>query len=329
MAFIFGGDVDQLARQRNVADQQNIGLAQADQAARQHAIDITQQRQIDAQRQAQAEADAQFQFQQQQTAQAQADQKNNFRFNLGRQDEATARAEDTRRFNVQTDLQKQQINATKGQNDYAEAVNAIENGDVTNPGDLDKSFSGLSPTQKQRASMYLTMKAKKQTQDYQAVQAAADAATGLVASKPVTTTSKPHFWSSPVTTVTPAVSVSEDDAFAKLASDKNAIALRKFLPALTWDEAGQRFVPAMPKPEWQPPEMTPAPNTPAATAAPGAAPPPFQFNAGVSPQPTAVTAGPQPVASSTMPVGTIYKGYAYLGGDPTQQASWRQVANTQ
>jgi hypothetical protein len=300
MAYVFGSGIDSVAQQKNYYDQMNVGLAQSDQAARQRAIDITQQRQLQTQQQAQDQANAQYQFQQQQAAQQQADQTNDFRFNLGRQDEASARAEDTRRFNVQTQLQKDQLASTKGQNDYAEAVNAIENGDVNNPDDLAKSFPNLNAQQQTRASMYLTMKAKKQTQDYQAVQAAADAATGLVASKPVTTTAKPHFWSSPVTTTTPAAPLSEDEAFAKLAPIKP---LAKFLPALTWDEAAQRFVPAMPKPEWQPPGAMPGPvaqvSAGGPTLPPGqpmAGPAPFQFNPSATPQPTAVTSGPQPLA---------------------------------
>jgi hypothetical protein len=322
--FIFGSGIDQVANQRNVADQQNIGLAQSDQAARQRAIDIGQQRQMQAQQEEQARQDAQFQFAQQQAASQAADQKNDFRFNLGRQDEATARTEDTRRFNVGVDLQKQQIAAGKGQADYSEAINAIENGDVSKPEDLDKSFGGLSAIQKQRALMYLSMKSKKQTQDYQSVMAAANAATGTVAPvfTPVTPV-KPHWWSSTPEAPKPPPPLTEDEAMAKLAAHKQFL---KFIPALTFDEATQKFMPAIPKPEGWQPTSGPAPVTapPAAAPAPGG----FAFNT-ATPQPTTVTAGTQPLGNAGLAPGTVYKGYTYQGGDPKDPKNWAPVTQMQ
>jgi hypothetical protein len=315
--FIFASNPDSLANQRNVADQENIGLAQSDQQARQRAIDIGQQRQIEAQQRAQAEQDAQFQFQQQQAAQAQAEQQNDFRFNLGRQDQAAAAAEDKRRFDIGAKQTQQQIDAGKGQNDYVEAVNAIESGDITNPDDLTKGFPSLTPTQKQRAVMYLSMKTKKQGQDYQSVAAAANAATGIVA-PPFNPTPavKPHWWSSTPPSEKPPAPLTEDEAMGKLASDKNAIGLRKFLPALTWDEANQRFMPAIPKPEgWMPnsvaPAAAPSPQPSASgTGAPGS----FAFN-NTAPQSTTVTAGPQPLAQNRVRVINASGQPGYLPAD--------------
>jgi hypothetical protein len=372
--FIFGSGVDQLANQRNVADQENIGLAQSDQQARQRAIDIGQQRQIEAQQRAQAEQDAQFQFQQQQAAHAQADQQNDFRFNLGRQDQAAAAAEDKRRFDIGAKQTQQQIDAGKGQNDYVEAVNAIESGDITNPDDLTKGFPSLTPTQKQRAVMYLSMKTKKQGQDYQSVAAAANAATGIVNPPPPVAPPAQSGWNRFWHGATPAAKapapLTEDEAMGKLASDKNAIGLRKFLPALTWDEANQRFMPAIPKPEgWMPNSVAPAAATSPQPSAPGTgAAGSFAFN-NTAPQPTSVTAGPQPLSPqpptspyesalkrrfmartpaelgtwprlnnppphtpglpSTPEPGTIYKGYMFQGGDPSNRNNWTQVPQTQ
>lgn len=313
--FIFGTNPDQLAQQRNVADQMNISLAQDQQRQAQDQINRQQAAQFEAARQRQAEQDSSFQFAANQAAQTKADQENEFRFGLQRQDQAAATAEDTRRFNAQLELQKSQIAGTKGQTDYAEAINAIENGDVTTPADLAKSFSNLTPQQKQRAGMYLGGKNRRESQDYQSVVDAANAATGVVRPPDVTTTAKPHWWSSPVTTTTPAAKLTEDQAMAKLSGVK---ALQKFLPALTWDEDKQQFVPAVPKPDgWQP------------TVA-GAAAGQFSFGAGgptPAPTPPTVTAGPTPV-TGTLPalaVNTIYKGYRYIGGDPATSSSWVPV----
>lgn len=326
--FIFGSGLDQLAQQRNQADATNIGLAQSDQALRQRAIDVGQQRQMEAQRQTADQQNQQFAFQAQQAAQQQADQENQFQFGLQRQDKAAATAEDTRRFNIGAAQTQQQIDASKGQNDYAEAVNAIENGDVTTTDDLDKSFKSLTPTQKQRAAMYLSMKTKKQGQDYQSVAAAAAAATGIVAPpfNPVTPP-KAHWWSSAPEAPKPPAPLTEDEAMAKLAAVKP---LAKFLPALTWDFQTQKFLPAIPKPEgWQPitgpvaqadagGAITPPPGRPMA------GPAPFAFNT-AAPQPTTVTAGVQPLApgntgltprvTTKAQYDVLQSGQMYIGSD--------------
>jgi hypothetical protein len=327
MAFIFGSNPDSLAQQRMGTDQMNIGFAERQQALAQSEQDRANQQQIDADNRARDEQAQEFQFGAQQAAQQKASAENDYRFNLGRQDEAAATAESKRRFDIGAKQTQQQIDASTGQSDYAEAVNAVENGDVTSLADLTKSFPKLTPSQQQRAAMYLTMKTRKQGQDYQSVMAAANAATGLVTPKPVTTTVKPHFWSSPVTTTTPATPLTEDEAFAKLATVKP---LAKFLPALTWDEQSQKFLPAIPKPEgWQPTQTSGSgtgPGTPPnAQAAPASAPAPFSFNATAAPQPTTVTSGTQPLSGGVpnLVAGqTVYKGYRYVGGDPGAQTSW-------
>ena len=351
--FIFGSNPDSLSQARTTADQQNIGLALSDQAARQRAIDVGQQRQIQQQQSDQARQDAQFQFAQQQAAQQQsqqqANQENDFRFNIGRQDQAAADAESKRRFNIGAAQTQQQIDSTKGQNDYAEAVSAIENGDVTSLKDLTKSFPNLTPQQQQRGAMYLSMKSQKQGQDYQAVVSAADAATGLVAPKPTQqvippgTKWNPANWGASSTTNTiPPVPINEDQAFAALASNPKAKPLGKTLFALAWDDNAQRFVPAIPKPEGWAPTQTLPPIRPPSGAGPALpsmpptapnslAPAPFAFNT-AAPQPTTVTAGTQPLAGpSRAPIdaGTVYKGYVFQGGDPADQRNWALVPQTQ
>lgn len=326
MAYIFGGDINSLAGQKNTYDQMNVNLALQDRALRQKAQDEYQQQMITAQRQAEEDARQnaaqrfQFDLGQQDRADRLAGQAYDrgmrmFDFTTGRADRAAQDAESRRRFDIQTGLETQRLNAAKGQGDYSELVNAVQSGGVKTPEEIDSLFGHLSDGQRDRAKTYLAAAQQGKLEDYQAVDAAARAATGMVRPKPVAAVPGAHFWNRDIPAV-PAKVLNEDEAMAALAGVK---ALNKFLPQLTWDEASQSFQPVMRKPGF---------NFTVPTAATGTNAP--QFALPPSPVTQTVTNPPaagEPVAFPGYKMGAVYKGgLQYLGGDPNVETSWRQVS---
>lgn len=251
--YIFGSGYDQVAGQKNLYDEQAIRLALADQQARQQAVNQTQQNYIFAQRQAEEDARQQDDIVRQQAAQLRSEQdrqqqlnRQDYQFNVGRQDQAKADAESRRRFDVETgfktraeDFQKTQVNTADTRMQLNDLVKMAQNGSIPADANMGELFPNLSSSQIAWAKKFATLQSEEQSKQLQDL---ATQATRMVKSvagepKPVSTSS----WYNPLSwwSTKPGSGLTENDAFKHLNSFKE---LRDYAPMLQWDATSQQFV---------------------------------------------------------------------------------------
>lgn len=326
MAFIFASDPNSLASSRMGYDQLNVNLAEKDRAARQQAIDQQNQNYVLAQQQARkdAEEQAQRQYQfaslsanQQQSAASADTQK--FQFNAEEADKKAQREQGAYQFGESQKLKSKELDANQAYGDFQSVMNGIQTGDITDPTDI-STHDKLTPEQKASALSHLATVTAKHAQDYQGLAGVAKGATLAV---------KPTGFFSRFQTL------SEADAMDRLAFDPT---YRRLAEKLVWNEAAQQF-----EPNLTPPKSSVAPASPVNSLSLGNAVPVPVDNPGYGfamPQPAATAPAPAPfgnrgaMAQTNAPVtqmsngyrvNAVYRGMQYLGGDPNNPASWRQV----
>lgn len=317
MAYIFASNPDALAGQRNFYDTTNIQMAQRDQALRQKAEDDARQSYIFAQQQAhddqvRAQQQAQqYQFAANQDArQAQRDATQAYQFGVGQKNLAAENVESKRRFDIGTGLTEKEIAAKgeqykyeKGQKDFSELATAIQNGEISDPIQIDTLFNNLDEQNRNRGKAYLNSKLNGLKDDWQTINQAALLATSIVAPKIEEPKPVSHMFGLYSTTPKKPEQKNLDtgDAMKILASSNNKTLLQ-YQPLIQWNETDQKFEPITKPPTLGATNALPSRGAPVTPTGPAPVPagvtPPFQFPF----DPEAANQTPYPFVASPLPL---------------------------
>jgi len=254
MPYVFSDSFGGVANQRLATDQMNIGIQREDAARRDAALQQQRAEWLAAQQQAAKYAQDQqqntFNFGVQQQTRADQLAQNAataatgaYQFNAGQKFSADENAAN-RKANLDaiTARNTQQENGA----DYNEAFQQVNNGTVRDPAQFKILFPKLSDTEIGKLTAYSLGRNKVEADNYDALLAAANEATGFVKTKNPGTPAVPaaHFWNSDKAAILPS-QLDEDAAFA-LATNHRVVA--RNLDKLAWDAVSQRFVPAIAPP---------------------------------------------------------------------------------
>jgi hypothetical protein len=304
MAYIFAGNLDSLAAQRNRYDDLNLRVAENAQSAYQRAqADQTEAdrfgiRQNEEDRRQQQQQQYQF-FQANQAAadRAQERAQQQYQFGATEADRAAARGDEAYRFNTNLQANKEQnalaVTQKKNAEDYAEAQNLVMSGAYDdNPEKIIKDYPGLQPHQLATLNTVWDTRNKGALAKFTNLQ-------GEAASE---------------SAVAPTVQPKALPAYVA-GLEKRGLRYQA-------SPQGTNVVVGVPPP-YQRPSASAVPLAPA-----GPAPSPYNFTGAGIPDKSRVVAPPAPSAQSGLVVGKTYKNAKgeiaqYLGGDISDPASWQ------